>query len=193
MDLKCHCEEPVSTKQSHKENKLGFTLIELLVVLIIIGVLAGVAVPKYTKTIETSKADEAYALVQTVYAANRMYVINNCPWGLNCYCTGAIDTNGCTVPGPAISLVTLSYVPNLNTPARSYRYCAADAVSAAAGQTRAALARRLNGTDDFATWGYEIKASGAICAYGTNVPRPSDVSCCSGDWPTCSSAALLCP
>ncbi|MBI2069254.1 MAG: prepilin-type N-terminal cleavage/methylation domain-containing protein [Elusimicrobia bacterium] len=167
----------------------GFTLIELLVVLIIMGTLVGISVPMYTKTVETSRAEEAQALMNAVYAANRMYVINNCPTGLNCYCNPLITSDCDAAQAGTQSLVSLNYVPNLNAPARSYSYCAANNATAT---TRAAFARRNGGTGNFANWGYAITAGGTICGYGTQVPLPQGVACCVGAWPACT-AAPACP
>ncbi len=41
----------------------GFTLVELLVVVIMIGVLASVAVPKYFRAVERSRASEAASIL----------------------------------------------------------------------------------------------------------------------------------
>ncbi len=45
-----------------KRRRDGFTLIELLVVVLIVGILAGVSVPSYMKSVETTKADDAVSL-----------------------------------------------------------------------------------------------------------------------------------
>lgn len=51
--------------KKYRKNQAGFTLIELVIVLTIIGVILAIAVPGFTKTIESSKlqADKATARV----------------------------------------------------------------------------------------------------------------------------------
>ena len=57
--------------------KSGFTLIELLVVVLVIGILAGVALPQYQKAVEESKATQALTLLKSVYQAQSVYKLAN--------------------------------------------------------------------------------------------------------------------
>ena len=51
----------------------GFTLIELLVVLIIIGVLAGLGIPKYFRAVERSRAQEGIMVLSAIYQAQQRF------------------------------------------------------------------------------------------------------------------------
>lgn len=62
---------------SEKWEKSGFTLIELLVVVLIIGILAAVAMPQYTKAVEKSRATQALAILKSLYAAQETYYMAN--------------------------------------------------------------------------------------------------------------------
>lgn len=47
-------------------SKKGFTLIELLTVVLIIGILAAVAIPQYTKSVETSRRTEGLTMAKAL-------------------------------------------------------------------------------------------------------------------------------
>lgn len=58
-------------------NKIGFTLIELLVVVMIIGVLSAIALPQYKRTVERSRAAEAFVLGRHLAQAEELYYLSN--------------------------------------------------------------------------------------------------------------------
>ena len=53
--------------------KSGFTLVELAVVVVIIGVLAAFAVPRFIASVERSKAAESFNYLSAVQAAQERY------------------------------------------------------------------------------------------------------------------------
>lgn len=55
----------------------GFTLIELLIVIIIIGILATLAIPQYTKMVEKSRTGEAKTVLGSMRTGEELYYAEN--------------------------------------------------------------------------------------------------------------------
>ena len=58
-------------------SRLGFTLIELLVVVLIIGILASVALPQYTKAVDKSRLTQALEMVRVLQDRVDLYILEN--------------------------------------------------------------------------------------------------------------------
>jgi type IV pilus assembly protein PilA len=59
------------------KTRKGFTLVELAVVIVIIGVLAAFGVPRFLKSVERSKAAEAFAYLAAVRSSQERYQAQN--------------------------------------------------------------------------------------------------------------------
>ena len=76
----------------------GFTLIELLVVVLIIGILASIALPQYTRAVERSRMSEAVQVLGDLATAQSVFYMQH-----NAFASGLDDLNtrgDITIPEP---------------------------------------------------------------------------------------------
>jgi prepilin-type N-terminal cleavage/methylation domain-containing protein len=73
--------------------KRGFTLIEVLIVVIILGILATVAVPQFSKAIERARRAEAVMNIAAIQTALAIYYTDNSNSYTNSSLTGAAAIN----------------------------------------------------------------------------------------------------
>ncbi len=62
-------------------NRKGFTLIELMIVVVIIGILAALAIPRFMQATTKSKQSEAKGILKQIYTMERTYRQENGTYG----------------------------------------------------------------------------------------------------------------
>ena len=77
-------------------SKRGITLIELLIVIVIVGILAGIAVPMYTGYLERARRADAKVALEQVRAAQEMWRAEK-----GCYARDGVDCQGNALAGTA--------------------------------------------------------------------------------------------
>jgi prepilin-type N-terminal cleavage/methylation domain-containing protein len=97
----------------------GFTLIELMVVMLIIGVMAAMSVPSFQRAIEQSRADIAVANLRAIWAAQRLYWLEN-----GTYTNSLTDLRDIGVLDPSIPA-------SVSEPVGAYGYEVSDATETA--------------------------------------------------------------
>jgi prepilin-type N-terminal cleavage/methylation domain-containing protein len=84
--LKGYCMNPIIIKKAK-----GFTLVELMVVIVIVGILAAVAIPKFLEASNKAKASEFPTQLTSIYTGEIAYNAENAS-----YCTdfGVLRSSG---------------------------------------------------------------------------------------------------
>jgi prepilin-type N-terminal cleavage/methylation domain-containing protein len=78
-----------------KRNRSGFTLLEVIIVIIIVGVLASLALPRFFSTVEYSRATEAMqSIASTRQSIERCYLMTSNYSNCNNFATLDLDDPG---------------------------------------------------------------------------------------------------
>ena len=80
-----------------KKRHQGFTLLELLVVVIVIGILASLAVPRFLKTIEKARVAEAKTILGEVRSSEFRYRLDNAAY-TTCFALLDVDNPNNATP-----------------------------------------------------------------------------------------------
>jgi len=145
----------------------AFTLVELIVVVILLGAIAGFALPNYTRSIQRAHEQDMVAQLTTIHAANLMYRTRNDTYW---------DTGGAVVNDLAIinNTLGLNIISNDGT---TYAYS-----SPAGGATYTAEALWVFGPNN-----YLIRVRQIGLATGGGSPNPCCVNanCLPNSIPSC--------
>lgn len=96
----------------HKKNS-GFTLIELMIVVVIVGILAALAVPRFMRASTKSKQSEAKQMLKQIYTMQRTHrQVHNSYWGAGISASAAAP--GTFVPIGIDIMPTAMYTYTIN-------------------------------------------------------------------------------
>ena len=99
------------------KNSQAFTLTEILISVLIMGILAGMAIPSFRTAVEQSRSNEARAAINIIYSAEKIYLLNTARCWPNpdstttCLVSGGVPAainTGLSVDLPAMAYYNLS-------------------------------------------------------------------------------------
>lgn len=137
------------------KNNKAFTLVELMVVVIIIATLATIALPKYKRTLEKTRAIEAVVMVKAIADANKRFYSANEDY------TYKLEELDVTIPGKDTSY------GNMKRKKGKFFQFGARATSAEADERVIAIANRLvdNKPDTMYSLRVFADKAGIYCRY----------------------------
>jgi len=81
-------------------NQIGFSIIELMVAVAILGILAAIAIPNYSKYLERSRRVDAQTILLKVAAEQEKYYLENNTYGTTAQIAAGIKTSTTTINSP---------------------------------------------------------------------------------------------
>ena len=81
-----------------KTFRSGFTLLELMIGLVVVTILASIAIPSFSKSIEKTKVKDAQTTLAAIYSSEKIYRLDQTSYGS---LPNLVTSNYITDPDPA--------------------------------------------------------------------------------------------